>query len=88
MSAKPTIIFRLEMAQPLYVIALVACAASSRAAKYRHRVDEQLYLIIACFHWEPGLSCLSFIRGKQFSSNGGARVVYCVTLTEQSIALT
>lgn len=56
MSAKPTIIFRLEMAQPLYVIALVACVASSRvfAAKYRQRVGEQLYLIIACFHWKPG----------------------------------
>lgn len=56
MSAKPTIIFRLEMAQPLYVIALVACAASSRAfaAKYSHRGGVQLHLIIACFHWKLG----------------------------------
>lgn len=55
MSAKPTIIFRLEMAQPLYVIALDACAASSRmfATKYRHRGGVQLHLIIACFHWKP-----------------------------------
>jgi hypothetical protein len=69
-SAQPAIIFRLEMAQPLYVIARVACAASSRvfAAKYRHRGGMQLYLIIACFHWTPSyvsatvISCCSFFR--------------------------
>lgn len=40
MSTQPAIIFRLEMAQPLYVIAQVACEASSRvfAAKYSSRV--------------------------------------------------
>lgn len=71
MSAQPAIIFRLEMAQPLYVIARVACAASSRAfaAKYSHRGGMQLYLIIACFHWKPGyvlpasvITCCSFFR--------------------------
>lgn len=71
MSIQPAIIFRLEMAQPFYVIAQVACAASSRAfvAKYRHRGGMQLYLIIACFHWKPGyvlpatfITCCSFFR--------------------------
>lgn len=56
MSAKPAIIFRLEMAQPLYVIALATCSASSRvfAAKYSSKGGMQLYLIIACFHWKAG----------------------------------
>lgn len=51
-SAKPTIIFRLEMAQPLYVITLVACSASSRvfAAKYRHR---SVYAIIPYYRLFP-----------------------------------
>lgn len=71
MSAQPAIIFRLEMAQPLYVIALVACAASSRvfAAKYSRKGGVQLYLIIACFHWKAGrvlpatvITCCSFFR--------------------------
>lgn len=56
MSTQPAIIFRLEMAQPLYVIAQVACEASSRvfAAKYSSRGGVQLHLIIACFHWKAG----------------------------------